>query len=139
MQPSLFTRLQAVEAELQAMKDLLGELKVNQDALRLDRDEWRWRAERLLKDRELGPFWRWLRRADAALDSITTSSCKLIVELRDKLAEIGGSRIELRQYAAAWLGRVEQLASDRRKKKGRLAWLGRIRKATQPAYRRSSS
>ena len=122
LQPSLFTRLQAVEAELQAMKDLLAELTVNQDGLRRDRDEWRWRAERLLKDRERGVFWRWRGRADAA---------------RAKLDESIGSRIELRQYAAVWLGRAEQLASDRRKM--RLAWLSRIRKAAQPAYRRSSS
>ena len=100
MQPSLFTRLQAVEAELQAMKDLLAELTVNQDGLRRDRDEWRWRAERLLKDRERGMFWRWRRRADATLDSITASSRKLIVGLRAKLDESIGSRIELRQYAA---------------------------------------
>ena len=137
LQPSLFTRLQAVEAELQAMKDLLAELTVNQDGLRRDRDEWRWRAERLLKDRERGMFWRWRRRADATLDSITASSRKLIVGLRAKLDESMGRRIELRQYAAAWLGRAEQLASDRRKM--RLAWLSRIRKAAQPAYRRSSS
>ena len=139
MQPSLFTRLQAVEAELQAMKDLLAELMVNHDGLRRDRDEWRWRAERLLKDRERGMFWRWRRRADATLNTITASSRKLIVGLRAKLDESKGSRIELRQYAAAWLGRAEQLAADRRKMAGRLAWVSRIRKAAQPAYRRSSS
>ncbi len=138
MQPSLFTRLQAVEAELQAMKDLLAELKVNHDGLRRDRDEWRWRAERLLNDRERGAFWRWRKRADAALDSIIANSSKLAGDLRAKLVEIGGSR-ELWQYAAAWLRRAEQLAEDRRKLTGRLAWLGRIRKATQPACRRSSS
>ena len=52
MQLSLFTRLNAVEAELRAMKDLLAELKVNQDELRRYRDEWRWRAERLLANQE---------------------------------------------------------------------------------------
>ena len=31
MQPSLFTRLAVVESELRAMKDMLAELKVNQD------------------------------------------------------------------------------------------------------------
>jgi DNA-binding transcriptional regulator YbjK len=134
LQPSLFTRLQAVEAELQAMKDLLGELTVNQNALRLDRDEWRWRAERLLKDRELGLFWRWRRRADAALDIISATSCKLMVDLRAKLATA-----ELHQRAAAWLGRAEQLAAGRLRMAGRFAWLGRIRKAAPPAYRRSSS
>jgi hypothetical protein len=54
VQPSLFTRLTAVEAELLAMRDMLAELKVNQDELRQDRDEWRWRAERLLADLERG-------------------------------------------------------------------------------------
>ena len=43
MQPSLFTRLAEVESELRAMKDMLSELKVSQDELRQDRDEWRWR------------------------------------------------------------------------------------------------
>jgi hypothetical protein len=32
------------------MKDMLGERKVNHDELRRDRDEWRWRAERLLAE-----------------------------------------------------------------------------------------
>ena len=54
MQPSLFTRLASVEAELSAMKDMLVELKVNQDELRRDRDEWRWRAERLLAELQRG-------------------------------------------------------------------------------------
>ena len=36
------------------MKDMLVELKVNQDELRRDRDEWRWRAERLLADLQRG-------------------------------------------------------------------------------------
>lgn len=118
LQPSLFTRLQAVEAELQVMKDLLAELTVNHDGLRRDRDEWRWRAERLLKDRERGMFWRWRRRVDAAHDRITAISSKLFIGVRAKL-----DRTELRQHVAA----------------GPLAWFGRIRKAAQPAYRRSSS
>jgi hypothetical protein len=54
LQPSLFTRLAVVEAELAAMRDMLAELKVNQDELRQDRDEWRWRAERLLADLQRG-------------------------------------------------------------------------------------
>ena len=68
MQPSLFTRLAVVEAELLAVKDMLAELKVNQDELRQDRDEWRWRAERLLADLQRGAWWRWWNRAAAALD-----------------------------------------------------------------------
>ena len=59
MQPSLFTRLAVVEAELLAVKDMLAELKVNQDELRRDCDEWRWRAERLLADLQRGAWWRW--------------------------------------------------------------------------------
>ena len=138
LQPSLFTRLQAVEAELRAMKDLLAELKVNQDGLRRDRDEWRWRAERLLADRERGAFWRWRRRADAAFDIVTASLCELTVDLRTRLAEIRLSRNELGQPADAWFNRAEQLTTDRPKMEGRLTWLGRVRKATQPVSRRSS-
>jgi hypothetical protein len=63
----LFTRLAVVEAELRAMKDMLAELKVNQDELRHDRDEWRWRAERLLADQQQGAWWRWCNRAAALL------------------------------------------------------------------------
>ena len=118
LQPSLFTRLQGVEAELQVMKDLLRELTVNQDELRRDRDEWRWRAERLLKDRERGMFWRWRRRVDAAHDGITVIASKLFSFLRARLDESLGSRIELRRHATAWLGRAGQLAADRRKMAG---------------------
>jgi hypothetical protein len=71
LQPSLFTRLAAVEAELLAMKDMLVELKVNQDELRRDRDEWRWRAERLLAELQRGAWRRWCNRAAAALDALT--------------------------------------------------------------------
>jgi hypothetical protein len=46
-QPSLFTRLTVVEAELAAVREIVAELQVSQDELRRDRDEWRWRAERL--------------------------------------------------------------------------------------------
>ncbi len=87
MQLSLFTRLQAVESDLRAMKDLLAELKVNQDGLRRDRDEWRWRAERLLKDQERGAFWRWRRRANTALGMITARLSELTVDLRTRLTE----------------------------------------------------
>ena len=43
---SLFTRLRIVEAELEALKALVADLKEDHEALREDRDEWRWRAER---------------------------------------------------------------------------------------------
>jgi hypothetical protein len=115
LQLSLFTRLNAVEAELRAMKDLLAELKVDQDALRRDRDEWRWRAERLLADQEGGALWRWRKRVDAALDTVAARLCKLAVDLRAMLAENGASRNDLRQHAAAWLRRFEQLTPNQGK------------------------
>jgi hypothetical protein len=51
---SLFTRLAAVEPEVKGLKDLVASLKADHDAMRKDRDEWRWRAERLLADLERG-------------------------------------------------------------------------------------
>ena len=108
MQLSLFTRLNAVEAELRAMRDLLAELKVNQDGLRRDRDEWQWRAERLLADQEDGALWRWRKRADAALDTVAASLSKLAADLRAMVAANDASRNELRQHAAAWLRQFEQ-------------------------------
>jgi hypothetical protein len=89
LQLSLFTRLNTVEAELRVMKDSLAEMKVNQHELRRDRDEWRWRAERLLADQEGGAWWRWRKRGDAALDAAAASLSKLTVALRATLAETG--------------------------------------------------
>src|SRR5271170_2318744 len=97
LQLSLFTRLNAVEAELRAMKDLLAELKVNQDGLRRDRDEWRWRAERLLADQENGALWRWRRRTDGALDTVTASLSKLTIDLD----EAGRDRAQPKRAAPA--------------------------------------
>jgi hypothetical protein len=66
-QPSLFTRVRAVEAELEAMKALVAGLGEDHEALRKDRDEWRWRAEYLLAERQNGFLDRWGRRlAEAA-------------------------------------------------------------------------
>ena len=48
---SLFTRVAAVEAELKGLKALVAGLKADHDTMRRDRDEWRWRAERLLVHR----------------------------------------------------------------------------------------
>jgi hypothetical protein len=62
---SLFTRLAAVEAELEGLRSLIAVLKTDHDAMRKDRDEWRWRAERLLADQELG-FWGWINRVETA-------------------------------------------------------------------------
>jgi hypothetical protein len=99
VEPSLFTRLAVVEAELRAMKDVLAEMKVNQDELRHDRDEWRWRAERLLADLQRGALWRWWNRAAAALDSVTASLCGLLVGTRNKLSEMKENRDVLRRGA----------------------------------------
>ena len=84
MQPSLFTRLAVVEAELRAMRDMLAELKVNQDELRRDRDEWRWRAERLLADLQRGAWWQWCSRATAALDAVTARFRVLLADVQEQ-------------------------------------------------------
>ena len=60
--PSLFTRLRIVEAELEALKALVAGLKEDHEALREDRDEWRWRAEYLLAESRKGFFDRWGQR-----------------------------------------------------------------------------
>ena len=83
------------------MKDTLAELKVNQDELRQDRDEWRWRAERLLADQQRGAWWRWRRRAAAALDAVTASFCGLLADVQNKLAEMKANGGELRQQSRA--------------------------------------
>ena len=43
-QPSLFTRLRVVEADLHTLKTEFAGLREDHEALRTDRDEWRWRA-----------------------------------------------------------------------------------------------
>ena len=64
---SLFTRLRIVEAELEELKALFADLKEHHDALREDRDEWRWRAEYLLAESQKGFFNRLGQRfAEAA-------------------------------------------------------------------------
>ena len=67
-QPSLFTRVRVVEAELQTMKALVADLKEDHEALREDRDEWRWRAEYLLAEAQKGFFGRWGERIEAAVN-----------------------------------------------------------------------
>jgi hypothetical protein len=64
---SLFTRLRLVEAELEELKALFAGLAEDHEALRKDRDEWRWRAEYLLAERHNGFLDRWgSRLAEAA-------------------------------------------------------------------------
>ena len=60
--PSLFTRLRVVEAELHTLKALFAHLKEDHEALREDRDEWRWRAEYLLAEAQRGFLDRWGQR-----------------------------------------------------------------------------
>ncbi len=67
MQPSLFTRVAAAEAELRAIQDILAdvldilaEVKASQDEIREDPDARRGRAEPLMADQR-GPLWQRLR------------------------------------------------------------------------------
>jgi hypothetical protein len=108
LQPSLFTRVAAVEAELRAMRDKLAELKVNQDELGRDRDEWRWRAERLLAELQRGAWWRWRRRTAAALDDVIASFWRLLADIQAKLAQMRANRDALRQGRDLWRSPVEE-------------------------------
>jgi hypothetical protein len=65
--PSLFTRVRVVETELDELKALVADLKEDHDALREDRDEWRWRAEYLLAEAQKGFLGRWSQRIEAAV------------------------------------------------------------------------
>ena len=112
LQPSLFTRLAVVESELRAMRDMLAQLKVNQDELRQDRDEWRWRAERLLADLQRGAWWRWCNRAAAALDAVTASFCGLLAGVQNKLSEMKANRDEVRHRRQQWRSRTERTLKD---------------------------
>ena len=115
MQPSLFTRVTAVEAELRAMKDLLDGLKVDQDQMRLDRDEWRWRAERLLADQERGLWWRWRVQAAVTINAVTASLRRLHAGMQVRLAAMKASRNELRQDRHEWLSPDSQRVVNRSK------------------------
>jgi hypothetical protein len=70
---------------------------VNQYELSQDRDEWRWRAERLLADLQRGAWWRWWNRAAAALDAVTASLRGLLAGVQNKLVEMKANHDELRQ------------------------------------------
>ena len=112
MEPSLFTRLAVPEAELLVVKDMLAELKVNQDELRRDRDEWRWRAERLLADLQRGAWWRWWNRADALLDAATASLCGLLADMQNIVSEAKANRNEPLQGRRRWRSRAERTLAD---------------------------
>jgi hypothetical protein len=114
LQPSLFTRLAVAEAELLAMKDMLAELKVNQDELRRDRDEWRWRAERLLADLQRGTWWRWCNRAAAALGAVTARVGDLLADVQNRLSEMRANRDELRQGRDQWRSGAKRILTDQR-------------------------
>jgi len=100
------------------MRDMVAELKVNQDELRRDRDEWRWRAERLLADLQRGAWWRWRRRAATALDAVTASFCGLLADMQDKLAEMRADRDELRQGRDQWRSRAKRILMDQQESGG---------------------
>jgi argininosuccinate lyase len=112
LQPSLFTRLTVVESELSVMKDMLAELKVNQEELRHDRDEWRWRAERLLADLQRGAWWRAWNRAAGALNVVTARFRSLLAGVQNKLSEMKANRGELRQGRHQWRSRAERTLID---------------------------
>jgi hypothetical protein len=66
--PSLFTRVRVVETELDELKALVAGLAEDHEALRKDRDEWRWRAEYLLAEARKGFLGRWSHRIEAAVE-----------------------------------------------------------------------
>jgi hypothetical protein len=94
------------------MKDMLAEMKVNFAELRQDRDEWRWRAERLLADLQRGTWWRWWNRAAATLDAVSASFCGLLADVRNKLVEMKANRDVLRQGRHQWRSRAERTLID---------------------------
>lgn len=51
-------RLAALDAEIKGLRDLLAEVRANRDELRVDRDDWKNRAERLLTDQRPPSLWR---------------------------------------------------------------------------------
>ena len=82
---SLFTRLAAVEVELHGLTRLVAGLKADHDGMRKDRDEWRWRAERLLADEERGFWGRMSNRFKAAFGRVIAPSLTLV---RTRLATV---------------------------------------------------
>jgi hypothetical protein len=70
------------------------------------------RAERLLVDQQRGAWWRWRRRAAAALDVVTASFCLLLAGVQNKLSEMKANREELRQGRDRWRSRAERTLID---------------------------
>ena len=117
-QPSLFTRLTVVEAELLAMKDMLAELKVNQDELRRDRDEWRWPRSVCSWIFQRGAWWRWHRRADEVLDAATSWFRGVLADGQNTLSEIRANGDELREDRDQWRSGAKRILMDQRESGG---------------------
>jgi transposase InsO family protein len=76
------------------VKGTLAELQVSQDELRRDRDEWRWRAERLLADLQRGVWRRWCRRADEVLNAVTSWFRGVLADVQNRLSDVKANRGE---------------------------------------------
>jgi hypothetical protein len=99
-QVSLFTRLAAVEAELKDLKDLVAGFKADHDAMRKDRDEWRWQAERLLAHQERGLWGRMSNRVEKAFGRVIGHLWAL---LRTPLATV----LQAVRRGPGWLARLK--------------------------------
>lgn len=56
--PEVTGRLAALDAEVRALRELLDEVRTNWDEVRVDRDQWRGKCERLLTDQRSLPWWK---------------------------------------------------------------------------------
>jgi hypothetical protein len=97
---SLFTRLTAVEVELHGLTRLVAGLTADHDAMCKDRDEWRWRAERLLADQERGFWERMNNRVEAAFSLVIAYLWTLV---RALLATV----LQAIRRGPFWLARVK--------------------------------
>ena len=95
---SLFTRLAAVEAELEGLNGLVASLKVDHDALRKDRDEWRCHAERVLADLKRGFLGR-------MSDGVETAFGRVIARLRTLDRTPLATVLEAVQRRPVWIAR----------------------------------
>ena len=106
---SLFTRLAIVESELEAIKVLLVGQMADTDAMRKDRDEWRWRAERLLADQEKGVFGRAVTRIEDIFDFVVARLSVRVRTLRPKIRE--AVRLGLFRFASLKADQAEENAA----------------------------